>query len=71
MSIFCNLRKNLGGGRGLSCCSHRFATVIFKCLFINFCTQSFVCCTQNESIPGTLRNSDGGPIKYSGTDVND
>jgi len=26
---------------------------------------------KNESIPGTLRNSDGGPIKYSGTDVND
>ncbi|CAH3021035.1 unnamed protein product [Porites evermanni] len=26
---------------------------------------------KNESIPGTLRNSDGGPIVYSGTDVND
>lgn len=26
---------------------------------------------KNESIPGSLRNSDGGPIKYSGTDMND
>lgn len=26
---------------------------------------------KNESIPGTLRNSDGGPVVYSGTDVND
>lgn len=26
---------------------------------------------QNDSIPGTLRNSDGGPLVYSGTDVND
>lgn len=26
---------------------------------------------KNDSIPGTLRNSDGGPVKYKGTDVND
>lgn len=26
---------------------------------------------KNESIPGSLRNADGGSIKYSGTDVND
>ncbi|KAJ7387771.1 histidine permease [Desmophyllum pertusum] len=26
---------------------------------------------KNDSVPGTLRNSDGGPLVYSGTDVND
>ncbi|KAL9979898.1 hypothetical protein ACROYT_G008413 [Oculina patagonica] len=26
---------------------------------------------KNDTVPGTLRNSDGGPLVYSGTDVND
>lgn len=38
-------------------------------MFIYFFSSD--ACVKNESIPGTLRNSDGGPLKYSGTDVND
>ena len=44
---------------------------LHNCTKVSYNNLASVWLFQNESIPGSLRNADGGSIKYSGTDVND